>query len=72
MQLSDEDGLFLVRFLFPPTCATAHERSTLSRATVKVSLAALRPLMFGSLGSLRLPSSQSALPPPLNHPVPVL
>jgi len=69
MQLPDEDGLFLVRFLFPPACATAHERS---RATVKVSLAALRPLMFSSLGSLRLPSFQSALPPPLNHPVPAL
>ena len=65
MQLSDEDGLFLVCFLFPPTCATTHERS---RATVKVSLAASRPLMFGLLGSLRHPSFQSALPPPLNRP----
>jgi hypothetical protein len=69
MQLSDEDGLFLVRFLFPPTCATTHERS---RAIVKVSLAASRPLMFGSLGSSRHPSFQSALRPPLNHPVPAL
>ena len=69
MQLSDEDGLFLVRLLFPPTCATAHDRSTLNtaRATVKVSLAALWPHMFTSLGSLRHPSFQSALPPPLNH-----
>lgn len=71
MQLSDEDGLFLVRS--PPSNlskpATAHDNSTLNRATVKVSLAALRPHMFSSPGSSRHPSFQSALPPPLNHPV---
>src|SRR6266446_4874895 len=68
MQLSDEDGLFLVRF-FSSNPTTAHHHSTSDRATVKVSLAALHPLMFSSLGSSRLPSSQSALPPPPNRPV---
>ena len=68
IQLSDGDGLFLVRSLFLPT-ATAHDHS---RVTVKVSLAALRPLTFSSPGSSRHPSCQSALPPPPNHPVPAL
>src|SRR5258707_789741 len=67
MQLSDDDGLFLVRF-FPSNSLLFLNRRP-DRATVKASLAALQPLMSSSLGSSRLPSSQSVLPPPPNHPV---
>jgi hypothetical protein len=54
MQLSDEDGLFLVRFLFL-SLTNLSKPATAHRATVKVSLAALQPLMFSLLGSLRHP-----------------
>ena len=70
MQLTDEDGIFLVRFsLLPSEPTTAHVHSSSDRATVKVSLVALPPLMFSSPESSRRPLSQSVLPPRPNHPV---